>query len=334
MPNPAYNAATRIALPASETSLLTNAEQAGVRPAYSCRTGRCSTCKARVLSGETAALHDELGLSDEERQQGWILTCVRSATTDVQIEFDDVLPDIDLPVSRTIPCRINAIGRVAPDAMKVELRLPPSQRLHFLSGQHVEVIGPGGVRRAYSMAHAPRADGLIELHVRHVADGAMSRYWFEQAAQDDLLRLHGPLGTFVLRDMAGKHAVFLATGTGIAPVAAHLEALELLPADQRPDTVSVFWGNRHEPDLYWRPATSLPINFITVLSRAGADWTGPRGHVQDVFLNGDPDLRRSVVYACGSDAMIHEARTTLVGHGLDSQEFYADAFVSSGGFDS
>jgi CDP-4-dehydro-6-deoxyglucose reductase, E3 len=329
MPDSASNIGTRIALAASETSLLSAAEQAGARPAYSCRTGRCSTCKARVLSGETLALHDELGLSDEEKEQGWILTCVRSAATAVEIEFEDALPDIELPTPRTVPCRINALARLATDLVRVQLRLPPTQHLEFLSGQHLEVIGPGGVRRAYSIANAPRADGSLELHIRGFDGGAMSEYWFERAAENDLLRLHGPLGTFVLRDVADRHMVFLATGTGIAPVAAHLETLMQLPADQAPSAITVIWGNRSEADLYWQPDRACAVDFITVLSRAGAEWNGPRGHIQDVFLDGGPDLSRVAVYACGSDAMIHSARALLLEHGLDPQHFHSDAFVSS-----
>jgi CDP-4-dehydro-6-deoxyglucose reductase, E3 len=334
MSNSTPGAPGQIALPASETSLLVEAEQAGLRPAYSCRTGRCSTCRAKVHAGETAVLHEELGLSDDERDQGWILTCVRSAVTEVEIEFDDVLPDVELPVPRTVPCRINTVEHVAPGVVKVELRLPPTQPLSFLSGQHIEVIGPGGARRAYSLAHALRSDGQLELHIRHFDGGVMSSYWFEHAAENDLLRLYGPLGTFVLRDVASKHLVFLATGTGIAPVASHLEALDQLAPEQRPHRVSVFWGNRSEQDVYWRPDTELEVEFVPVLSRAGTDWSGSRGHVQDLFLAEDPDLSEVVVYACGSDAMIHEAHAALIEHGLDPHRFYSDAFVSSAGFGS
>jgi CDP-4-dehydro-6-deoxyglucose reductase, E3 len=72
-----------------------------------------------------------------------------------------------------------------------------------------------------------------------VADGAMSRYWFQQAKANDLLRLRGPLGTFFLRGQAGKDLVLLATGTGIAPVKAILEGLLAQPADHQPRSVTV-----------------------------------------------------------------------------------------------
>ena len=57
----------------------------------------------------------------------------------------------------------------------------------------------------------------------------MSRYWFEQARPNDLLRLRGPLGSFWLRDVAGMDLILLATGTGIAPIKAMLERLGQRP---------------------------------------------------------------------------------------------------------
>jgi CDP-4-dehydro-6-deoxyglucose reductase, E3 len=329
MPDASPTSDGPIVIPPSDASLLDASESAGMRPAYSCRTGRCSTCKAKVLSGKTRVLHDEVGLTAEERSEGWVLTCVRAAETDTVLEFAEVLPDIDLPTPRTLPCRIDALELVTPDVMRVRLRVPPTQQLPFVPGQHLEVIGPGGMRRAYSMANAPREDGSIELHVRHFAGGEMSSYWFEHAAEDDLLRLYGPLGTFVLRDVAGKHVVFLATGTGIAPVAAQLEALARMDAGEAPGMVSAIWGNRAGADIYWQPGAGSVADFVPVLSRADADWGGSTGYVQDVFLAGSTELDDVVVYACGSDAMIRSASAALLAHGLDPHQFHSDAFVSS-----
>ena len=59
-----------------------------------------------------------------------------------------------------------------------------------------------------------------------------------------------PLGTFALRDPAGKDLIFLATGTGIAPVKALLESLPLLKASQAPASVTLLWGGRYPEDLY------------------------------------------------------------------------------------
>lgn len=295
---------------------------------YSCRTGRCSSCKGRVLSGDTALIHDETGLDAMQLAGGFILTCVRRAVGPVALEIDD-LGDVTLPETRTVPCRIQSLEKLARDVVRVVLRLPPTGGLDFLPGQYVDVIGPEAVRRSYSIANAPRADKQLELHIREVPGGAMSRYWFEQAKVNDLLRLRGPLGTFFLREQTGKDLVLLATGTGIAPVKAILESLERLDAGTQPRSVTVYWGARQVQDLYWQPPQRDGVRYVPVLSRADAEWTGTRGHVQHALMRDHPDLSRTLVYACGSDAMIHDAQRLLEGAGLPSRQFHSDAFVCS-----
>ena len=113
----------------------------------------------------------------------------------------------------------------------------------------------------------------------------MSRYWFERAAKNDLLRINGPLGTFFLRDVDGFDLVFLATGTGIAPVKAMLEALAQPGCSFRPNSITVLWGARTAGDLYWDPRVSgCSLQYVPVLSRSAAGWTGACGYVQDVLL--------------------------------------------------
>ena len=310
-------------------SLLDAAAHASIALPYSCRTGRCSTCKCRPIDGETIALAAETGLSAEERSSGWILACVRSAASDLVLDAE-LLKGADFPSPRTLPCRIAGLDRLAPDVMRVRLRLPPASAFDYLPGQYVDVIGAGGTRRSYSLASAPTPGQALELHIRAVEGGTMSDYWFRHARDNDLLRLHGPLGTFVLRDIAGIDLVLLATGTGIAPVKAILESLPSLDARQAPRSVTVLWGGRVPADLYLDIA-GMPgtHRFVPVLSRADRDWPGARGHVQDVLRDLRPDLAETAVYACGSDAMIHGARDSLVGAGLPRRRFHSDAFVCS-----
>lgn len=309
--------------------LLDAALRNGVSLEYSCRTGRCSSCKSRVHSGSSIALHEELGLSGRERDEGWILSCVRAATSDLLLDVTD-LGDVKLFPARTVPCRIQSLDQLSPDVLKVELRLPSATNLAHHAGQYVEVIGHGGLRRSYSIANAPRSGKQIELHVRHVPGGEMSEYWFGQAKPDDLLRLKGPLGTFFLRETSGNDLVFLATGTGIAPVKAMLEALPGLPLEEQPRSVVVYWGGRTPADIYWDSTASAIVHcFVPVLSRAGPDWIGTRGYVQHAFLNDGPALHQSLVYACGSNTMIHSARQLLVAAGLPERRFHSDAFVCS-----
>lgn len=310
----------------ADESLLDAGLRAGVTLPHSCRTGRCSSCKARVLDGSTTATQAESGLTPAEREAGWVLSCVRSADTDVALEIED-LGDLRLPAARTLPCRIDSLEPLAEDVLKVQLRLPPTAGFEPLPGQYLEVLGPAGLRRSYSIANLPSIDKRVELHIRRVPGGAMSDYWFEQARANDLLRLHGPAGSFVLRELAGLDLIFLATGTGIAPVKAMLEGLQGM-AGQMPRSVTVYWGGRLPQDLYWRPAAGA-VRFVPVLSRADSHWPGRRGHVQDALLADTPELGCCAVYACGSDLMIDSAREQLLARGLPARRFHADAFVCS-----
>jgi len=309
-------------------SILESGERSDIGLPYSCRTGRCSSCKCLVLSGQTELLSAELGLTQEEKTDGWILSCVRTAVSDLDIEVDD-LGELELYDSKILPCRINFIERLSSDVICVILRLPPNSGFLAMPGQHVEVIGGDGVRRSYSIANK-LAENLVELHIKKVANGSLSEYWFKLAKENDLLRLNGPLGTFFLRDTRGKNIVFLATGTGIAPVKAMLESIEHLSAENTPDSVTVFWGGRTPEDLYYDVSEEKSfLRYVPVLSRAHQGWDGEIGYVQEVFVEEKPDLTSTMVYACGSDQMVHGARDLLVGLGLPTNMFFSDAFVSS-----
>lgn len=314
----------------SGVTLLDAASAAGIALPYSCRTGRCSTCKALVQRGQTRPLTDEVGLSPEEVEAGWILACARTAETDVALDIED-LGTVQLPQPRTLPCRIAELERLAPDVLRVKLRLPPTSNFSFIPGQYIDVIGLNGTRRSYSLANASFSDKLLELHVRAVSGGVMSDYWFNQAKLNDLLRLNGPMGTFFIRKCKNTDIFFLATGSGIAPVKAMLESLIDVPEDHRPQSITVLWGGRKTEDLYIDIAAIPSVHrYIPVISRPNEDWTGAKGYVQDILLSTTPDLSKAAVYACGSESMINDAKKLLCNAGLPAARFYSDAFVSSG----
>lgn len=308
-----------------DETLLDAARRQGLVLEHSCRTGRCGVCKAPVLSGETRAIGGEEALTPAEQAQGLVLTCARAAVTDVALGIEDLgrLAGIEV---KTLPARIDSVEALAPDVVRVVLRLPPTAGFAFLPGQYIDVIAPSGARRSYSLAAAPRPDGKLELHIRQVPGGELSAWWFGGAKANDLLRFEGPFGTFCRREKA-LVPIFMVTGTGYAPARAMLQEMA---AQGLSGPAWLYWGGRRPADLY--DAAEFPgldLRYVPVLSRAGEDWNGRRGHVQDAVLADHPDLSGAVVYACGSDAMIHSARERLLAAGLPAHHFYSDAFVAS-----
>jgi len=228
-------------------TILDSGRKQGVVLEHSCRTGRCGICKVRVIHGDTKVETAEESLSEAESARGFILTCCRSAVSDIALDAIDLGRLAHLKV-QTLPARIDALKKLADDVLEVVLRTPPTSQFDFLSGQYVDVIGPGGIRRSYSIANAPQDDGRITLHIRKVHGGEMSAYWFEHAKQNDLLRFEGPLGTFCLRETAASRLVLLATGTGIAPIKAILEELQVDPRACQFELIHLYWGGRHSSD--------------------------------------------------------------------------------------
>lgn len=318
-------------------SILDCALQANIQLEHSCRNGRCGACKTPA-QGPSRVLIDETGLSEQERQAGHILTCCRAAEGPLTLDIED-LPELAGYTSKLIPCRIETLAPVSEDVLNVVLRTPPNNPLKFLAGQHISLSSPTGIKRSYSLANAPRADHKLELHIKRVKGGAFSQYWFEQAQVNDLLRLNGPLGTFFLRSPKPhiQHLVFLATGTGIAPIKAMMEWIDqqgLL--GQSIQTVRLYFGGRTPKDLYWSAPETWQHNprftHTACLSRE-ASAHATQGYVQTVYAQHIQEnklqIANTAVYACGSNAMIQEARHTLTELGLPSHQFYADAFVST-----
>jgi CDP-4-dehydro-6-deoxyglucose reductase len=310
-------------------SILDAARNAGVTLEYSCRTGRCGICKAPLLAGATEILRTEESLSAEEARDGLILTCCRVAMDDVALDIEPLERLAGLEI-KTMASRIVSIDRLAQDIVRVVLKTPPTSTMRFLPGQYVDVIAEGGVRRSYSLANALRADGQLELIIKRYKGGILSEYWFERAKVNDLLRIEGPFGTFFLREEGPTNIVFLATGTGIAPVKALLEELAANPERAAQHRLTVFWGNREAESFCWDPVgLGLDVGVHHLLSGPDANWSAARGYVHDAAIRQGIDPDDTVVYACGSNAMITSAREALLALGLPAKRFFSDAFVSS-----
>jgi CDP-4-dehydro-6-deoxyglucose reductase len=311
----------------SEDTLLDGALKENKTLNYSCKSGRCNSCKAKVIHGETIAIGDEIGLTPTELNDGYILTCFRKPISDISLDMEDVGTYGIQPV-KTFPAKIDSISKLTESVIELKLRIPPQTNFQYLPGQYVNII-KDDYKRSYSIAANNAHDGII-LYIKNYEGGRFSNYLFNEAKLNDLLRVEAPLGTFFLRNSKVKNLVFLATGTGIAPVKAILENLDNLGPDKVKKNIFLFFGGRTKEDIFWTPKfENLAIEFISVISTDSEGWTGKKGYVQDVLLSEDIDLVESQVYACGSSNMVHQAKEKLIQHGLPIDSFFADEFIRS-----
>lgn len=313
-------------------SVLAAAYAAGIKLPNGCRMGTCRTCRGKVTTGSVDhGLSHTTYLPLSEREKGYALLCQARPLTNLIVEAEE-LPLLADPV--TMPCYVKRIEFIRPDVALVRLRLPLHSYTQFAAGQYIDVILPGGKRRAYSLANAPKPEGVIDLdlHIRHTPGGLFTEELFSTMKERHKLEVEAPLGTFFMRE-SDKPVIMLATGTGYAPLRSIL--LDQI-AWSKGRSITLYWGARTKSDLYLlEEAEALArehgnIDFVPVLSRpaAGDDWSGRIGYVQDAALADHHDLSGYQIYACGSPAMINSAQALFADFGLPEGEFFADAFVT------
>lgn len=322
---------------AADKTVLESALAQGVAIPYGCRTGTCGQCRGRLAAGtiDPGSL-PPIGLTDEERAAGFVLLCQARPASDLEVEAQALDGFADLKV-KTLPARIERLELLAHDVMGVWLKVPPVERLRFLAGQYVDVLLPDGRRRSFSLANAPHDDALLELHVRFVPGGAFSTQLFEQMQARTLLRIQGPLGTFVLREASPRPVLMMAGGTGFAPLKSMLEhAFAARTLGDRTRPVRLYWGARAERDLYLK---ALPERWVAahpgfgwtpVLSEPDAGWTGRTGWVHDALIaDHRADLMQHDVYMAGPPAMCRAAREAFRAAGLPDDQLFYDSFEFS-----
>ena len=315
-------------------SLLAAGIRQGIGLPYGCKDGACGSCKCKLVSGQVQQSNfQRKALSEEEEAQGFVLTCSARAMSDITLESRQVTPAGALPVKK-MPTRVSSLVRKTDDVVVMQLQLPANDTFVYRAGQYVEFILRDGARRSYSMANAPSHGPGVELHVRHMPGGRFTDLVFGSMKEKDILRIEGPMGSFFLREESEKPMVFLASGTGFAPLKALLEHMQHCGIT-RP--VTLYWGGRRPADLYmedWVQAqcAAMPhMHYVPVVSDALPEdaWQGRTGFVHRAVLEDFPDLSGHQVYACGAPVVVDSARRDFCAQaGLPADEFFADAFTS------
>jgi NAD(P)H-flavin reductase len=274
-------------------------------------------------------------LTAAEQGAGKILTCVCTPREDVELEYVPARAP-GAAAARAWSATVESMQRLAPDVMRVILKLEGGEGIAFYAGQYVNVLLEDGAKRSFSFATAPSLSGpmreRIELHIRRIAGGRYTTHVFERMRTGDRVRFEGPLGSFFLREDSAKPMIFVAGSTGFAPVKSMLEYAFSRGMQRR---MILYWGVRRPADLYLR---ELPeqwarqhanFAFVPVISHPLPEdhWPGRTGLVHEAILADFPDLGGYQVYACGSAAMVEAAHPAFKAQGLGPDDCFADAFV-------
>ncbi len=177
------------------------------------------------------------------------------------------------------------------------------------------------ITRAYSIASPPADDNRFALCLNRVQDGFMSNFLCN-LKEGDTIRCQGPFGSFILRPPL-RDTIFIATGTGLAPIRSMLHWLLADPERHQQHQLWLVFGSRTEKDIYYHDEfLSLAVQhrnfcYLPTLSRGAENWAGLRGYVQEHvpgIVYGRADMH---AYVCGLEKMVGANRALLRALGWD-----------------
>ncbi len=198
--------------------------------------------------------------------------------------------------------------------------LRPERAVTFTPGQ-VAILSVEGEEPAYfAFAGAPE-DRDLEVLVKQKAGASRVIYNMRVGDQIELLEVCGR--GFMLDEVTGRDLVFVAMGTGVAPLRSALR--HVLNRKKDFGQLVVLYGARTPDDFCYRDETeaweTAGVELRQVISRPdGHDWSGPTGYVQSLLDHVLPQLASPVALICGSREMIDQTRERLGKMGFKPDE--------------
>jgi len=197
----------------------------------------------------------------------------------------------------------------------IELKLPEDANFEFKAGQFVLIyrdIDGKEVNRAFSIASKPSQKN-IELLIRKYEQGKVSPYLFE-LKEGDKLKIRGPFGVFNVKEPLEKEVVFVASGTGIAPLRSMIgEIFEKFPENK----VTLIFGFRYDNDFFFRDEIEGLVenneNFKLHLCATKAESLEClKGRVTEHLPGIVGTDKNKQFYICGPNQMINDTLNMLI----------------------
>jgi NAD(P)H-flavin reductase len=229
---------------------------------------------------------------------------------------------------RKFRATLRRVSELTPSTKHFEWEVVEGGALEFYAGQFLSLEVPRNGEqeaRPYSIASAPRDGKRFDLCLNRVEGGYVSSYLCDIGA-GETVDVNGPHGSFVVSTPIEQDIVFVATGTGIAPIRGMLAELFASPAELTHDVWLIF-GVRHPETILYRQeleewaARHARFHFVPTLSRPPANWTGKTGYVQEHLRKIFAGRKDFKTYICGLKAMVDEVRFILKEEfGLDRKQ--------------
>lgn len=313
-----------------DQTILDAALAVGIPYPHGCRSGRCGSCKSRLIEGEVELLqHSRFALTEEEKADGLILACRAMPQTDAAVAWLGSDDDDSVETPRRLAAIVTGLDDLTHDIKLVRIAPADGSPLLFTAGQYAQVGFDGAPARSYSMANR-HGDDSLEFHIRRVPGGVTSEHVHFGLKTGDRVALEFPLGSSYLRQHHSGPILCIAGGSGLAPIKSIVETA-LAHGMKQP--IHVYFGARGERDLYLvehfqaMAERHSTLAFSAVLSEAESA-QHRRGFVTQAVAEDLEDLDGWKAYVAGPPPMVDAAMEVAFGRGLRREDMHADVFFT------
>lgn len=209
------------------------------------------------------------------------------------------------------------------------LEFQPEKPLQFTPGQYISVkVAPDRIN-SYSIACHENFN-KFSLLVDTTPSGPGSKF-FESLKEGEKITYLGPFGQFSLNLSDGSaQMVFLATGSGLAPLRCMIEEALMVQNSKLP--IKLYWGLTNTTDIFWTNwleflKSKYPnFDYNIVIWKPDSSWTGHTGFITDFLSRDFPNASSISAYLCGNKNMIADATQILTSHGCPKEQIYTEKY--------
>jgi ferredoxin-NADP reductase/ferredoxin/truncated hemoglobin YjbI len=293
----------------------------GVSVPFSCRHGACHACLMRSTGDEIPAVAQK-NIKQSLIDKGYFKPCMCNPVCDM---------DVSLPRAADILTRAVVYKKelLSPDVCRVLIE--PATQVYYRAGQFINILRDDGLTRSYSLSSVPYDDYYLEIHVKHIPDGQMSKWIFADLKENDEIEFQGPLGNcYYDPDDQSRNMLLISTGTGLAP---HIGIAKDALLSGYSGNIKIYHGaKKYHGHYLWPRLEKLSrqypsFSYVLCASQEEGNDCVVSGRANQVALQQNNDLHDWTVYLSGQSDMVNETEQAVIAMGVPDDKIYADPFV-------
>ena len=295
--------------------------------AYGCRAGVCQSCVLAVA--EVSANISQQGLNEQQKVLKHFLSCQSRPVSDVAVKRTK---DFANQHAATVVAK----QWLNESVIHLQLRCD----IKYRAGQYLTLWRDDSCARSYSLASMPNFDGLLDFHIKHIANGEFSGWVANSLNIGDSINVRGPMGDFFYSSDSHQPLVMCALGTGLAPVYGILKSAL---AAHHQAAIDVVVAARSARDFYLLAELqqlvsnhdNITLHFVAQVIESDSPihsfkWSVIEGDIYQYCKTQFTRLDNCQFYLCGAESFVGKLRKQLFLAGANLRNISADMFVYSG----